>query len=105
MMEHRDYVAEQLATDAEFRDEYERLKQRQQFRRSLIRARMAAGLTQQELAERIGTRQSAISRLENGSASPSFDMLGRLADALNVSFEIFPDSQVLVHSQDAIHSP
>lgn len=104
-MEHRDYVAEQLATDAEFRDEYERLKQRQQFRRSLIRARMAADMTQQDLAKRIGTRQSAISRLENGSASPSFDMLGRLAEALNVSFEIFPDSQVTVHFQEAASTP
>lgn len=99
-MEHREYVREQLAQDTEFRDEYERLKERQQFRRSMIRARLDAGLTQQELADRIGTRQSAISRLESGSATPSFDMIGRLADALNVSFEIFPDSQVLVHAQD-----
>jgi transcriptional regulator with XRE-family HTH domain len=104
-MEHRDYVVEQMAKDPEFRDDYERLKQRQQFRRSLIRARIASGMTQQELAERIGTRQSAISRLENGSASPSFDMLGRLAEALNVSFEIFPDSHVMVHSQKAAPSP
>lgn len=98
-MKHQDYVRDQLVADGEFRDEYERLKQQQQFRRSLIRARLDAGLTQQELAERIGTKQPAIARLENGSAAPSFDMLGRLAEALGISFEIRPDHQVVAHAR------
>lgn len=98
-MLHRDYVHEQLETDPQFRAEYERLKEQQEFRRSLIRARVDAGLTQGELADRIGTKQSAISRLENGSALPSFKMLLRLAEALDVSFEIFPDKRVSTHTQ------
>lgn len=102
MMLHKEYVRQQLETDPEFRAEYERLKSKQQFRRSLMRARIDAGLTQGDLAERIGTKQSAISRLENGSAKPSFDMLGRLATALNVSFEIGPSNEVRVHQREAV---
>ena len=99
---HRDYVRQQLESDPEFRAEYERLKEKQQFRRSLMRARIEAGLTQGELAERIGTKQSAISRLESGSAKPSFDMLVRLATALNVSFEITPGAGVKGHRREPI---
>lgn len=41
-------------------------------------ARRRAGLTQRELAERAGTTQSAIARLESGRTSPSFDQVQRL---------------------------
>ena len=42
------------------------------------------GLTQTDLARRVGTRQPNISRLERGEAAglPSLDLLGRVADAL-----------------------
>lgn len=41
-------------------------------------ARRRAGLSQRELAERAGTTQSAIARLESGRTSPSFDLVLRL---------------------------
>jgi transcriptional regulator with XRE-family HTH domain len=65
-----------------------------------MRARLDAGLNQDQLAECIGTKQSVIARLETGSAEPSFDMLGRLATALNVSFEVMPGAEVRVHEQE-----
>jgi transcriptional regulator with XRE-family HTH domain len=47
-------------------------------------ARLAAGLTQVELAERCDLTQGAISQMENGEGSPRVTTLIRIADALNV---------------------
>jgi transcriptional regulator with XRE-family HTH domain len=101
-MKFRDWLEEELDRDPEFRAEWERSEPDFQFRSALIGARLDAGLTQAALAERIGTKQSAIARLESGSSKPSFDMLGRLTHALNVSFEIGPGPEVRVHQQAAI---
>lgn len=42
-------------------------------------------MSQTQLAKKVGTSQSAISQMEGGERKPSFDMLRRLAKALNVS--------------------
>ena len=47
---------------------------------SLVRARSAAKLTQAEVARRLGTTQSAFTRLEGGRVSPSFATLRRYAE-------------------------
>ena len=54
----------------------------------IIRARIEEGITQKELAKRMKTKQSAISRLESGRANPSLNFLQRLAGALNSHLEI-----------------
>ena len=52
-------------------------------------ARTAAGLTQQQLAQLIGTRQSVISRLEHADyEAQSLAMLERIADALHLKVEL-----------------
>jgi ribosome-binding protein aMBF1 (putative translation factor) len=48
---------------------------------SLIRARLAAGLTQAEVARRMGTTQAVVARLEAGGREPSTRTLRRFADA------------------------
>ncbi len=45
------------------------------------RARQAAGLTQSEVARRMGTTQSAVAAIESGSRTPTVDLLERLARA------------------------
>lgn len=50
--------------------------------------REARGLSQRELAERVGTTQSAIARLEAGNISPSLPTLDRVADALGAELMV-----------------
>ena len=57
--------------------------------RSIYEARTVAGLTQAELAERIGTRQPVIARLEDADyGGHSLSMLQRIARALNQRIEL-----------------
>lgn len=67
--------------DPAFREEYERADEEYALAEALVRARTAANLTQSQLAERIGTTQSAIARLEGGRLSPSVRTLRRYAEA------------------------
>ena len=52
------------------------------FRELVFRLRADAGLTQAELAERMGTTQSAIARMEGGGARPTLETLERVASAV-----------------------
>ena len=51
-------------------------------------SREKRGLSQRELAERLGTTQSAVARLEAGNVSPSLPTLDKLADALGVELVV-----------------
>jgi len=53
----------------------------------LIQARKEGRITQKELAKRMGTKQSAISRFESGRTNPTVAFLYKLADALGVEIE------------------
>jgi ribosome-binding protein aMBF1 (putative translation factor) len=61
---------------------------------TIIRARAVAGLTQEQLAQRMHTTQAVIARLESGRAKPSTRTLERLAAAtgmrLRITFEPAP---------------
>jgi DNA-binding XRE family transcriptional regulator len=63
------------------RQEFEALAPEFELARELIAARTRAGLTQIQLAHRMGTTQSAIARLEGGTRLPSFKTLLRYAQA------------------------
>ena len=75
----------------EYRKAYEDLEPEFMLARAVIRARMFADITQEQLAQRMGTTQSVIARLEGGRARPSTQTLQRLAAAtgtrLKISFE------------------
>lgn len=77
--------------DAEYRKEYEALEEEFALAHAMIEARAKAGLTQEELAERMETSQSAVARLESGRTRPSTRTLERFAKAtgtrLRFSFE------------------
>ena len=69
-----------------YRREQARLAPYEEIARVVIRHRLEQGLTQQELAERMGTSHSAISRIESGRHTTSAPTLQRLADALGLRF-------------------
>lgn len=95
------HVAEMEANDPAFRAERERLRPQFEFRKALIGARLAAGLTQKQLAAQMGTSQAAIARLESGNKMPSVDTLYRLAGILGVDFTITPDTPLAVRPHKA----
>ena len=78
----------QALKDPKLKAEYDRLQPEFAVIRAIIRARIEKGLTQQQLAKKIGTKQSVISRLESGRANPSVAFLKKLAAALNSNLEI-----------------
>ena len=75
----------------EYRKAVEELSPEFALARAVINARVTAGLTQEQLAQRMDTTQSVIARLESGRTRPSTQTLERLATAtgthLRISFE------------------
>lgn len=74
--------------DPAFRKEYDALEPEFAVARQLIEARTRAGLTQQELAVRMGTTQPVIARLESGRQKPTTKTLERFAKATGSKVEI-----------------
>ena len=70
-----------LLANPEVRREYEALALEREIGAAIVRARVAAGLTQRQLAERMGTAQSFITKLESGRTLPSTATLARVAKA------------------------
>ena len=54
----------------------------------IVKKRLKKGLTQKQLAQKIGTKQSAIARLESGNANLSIDFLVKIAKALDSEVKI-----------------
>jgi transcriptional regulator with XRE-family HTH domain len=77
----RDYLQEELATDPEFRREWEESEPAAQIIRALVAARSRRRWTQAELARRMSTTQAHVSRAETtGKVTPEF--LARFAAAV-----------------------
>lgn len=70
------------------RDAYEAARREMGVGYLILRARAAAGLTQEALAERIGTSQSTIARWESGTQLPSVRSLMRVADATGFELQV-----------------
>ncbi len=77
-----------LMENDEFQKEYERLKPRYEVVSQIIEARTKMKMTQAQLAKKIGTQKSNISRLESGNYNPSLDMLVKIANALGKEIKI-----------------
>ena len=61
---------------------------RQEIAAQLRQVRKEQGMTQERLAEKVGTRKSNISRLESGRYNPSLDFLEKVAGGLGREIEV-----------------
>ena len=77
-----------LEITKEFQKEYEKLRPRYEVISKLIELRKEQNITQAELARRVGTQKSNISRLESGNYNPSLDFLIKVVHSLGKELEI-----------------
>jgi transcriptional regulator with XRE-family HTH domain len=77
-----------LDEDPETRKEYERLRPMYAAIADIIRLRLEKGLTQADLAQRLGKQQPAIARLESGRVMPSMASLQEVAEALDAKLVV-----------------
>ncbi|MCL1940163.1 MAG: helix-turn-helix domain-containing protein [Desulfovibrionaceae bacterium] len=77
-----------MMEDPEFATAWEEAREEFSIAREIIRTRVAAGMSQKELAEKIGTTQSVIARLESGEHMPSVSTLKRVAEATHSKLRI-----------------
>lgn len=101
-----DKLKQNLLKDQDFKREYEKYDLPFEISQMVIEARIIKGITQKKLADLIGTKQSSISRLENGSFLPSLSFLERIAKALKskIRISIELDNQVSLDSYDTFNS-
>lgn len=74
--------------DPAFRAEYDALAPEFALARALIEARSNAGLTQAEVAERMGTTQSVVARIESGRNPPNLRTLEKYAHAVGTRIAV-----------------
>jgi DNA-binding XRE family transcriptional regulator len=58
------------------------------FCKSIAELRKQRGMSQVEVAEKIGIKQASLARIESGRFSPTFDLLQKIADVLNVTLKL-----------------
>ncbi|MDB5245397.1 MAG: HipB [Parcubacteria group bacterium] len=87
LIRHKDFHEQQMK-DPEYAEGYEALEPEFRLISELIRARSVEGMTQKELAEKIGTKQSAIARFERGGSNPTLEFMQKLARGLGLKLTI-----------------
>ena len=87
-MNFKEYKEKALKENPELYEEYKELEPEYELIKQDIKIRKDQELTQKELADRTGTRQSNISRLEQGEYNPSLKFLKKLAQGLGKELHI-----------------
>jgi ribosome-binding protein aMBF1 (putative translation factor) len=78
----------EMMADPQFRKAAQEHELEYQIARAIIKARIEKGMTQKQLAEKMQTGQSAISRVERAMTTPSLSFLKRLAKALDMTLQV-----------------
>lgn len=75
-------------SDKNLKKEYNALAPRYELISKAIDARLKKKMTQEEVAEKMGTTKSSISRFESGNYNPTIDFLIRLSNALGKQLKV-----------------
>jgi len=81
-------VFAEFMRNPEWRAGYEKVRQENEPLRAILRARVEKGMTQAQIAKKMGTTQSSIARVEAGKSHPTIPFMQRLADALDMRLEV-----------------
>ena len=87
MKSYKDFK-KNILKDEKVKKEYNKLEPEYELIQLIIKQRLDKGLTQAGLAKKIGTKQSAISRLECGMYNPSLAFLQKIAKALDKKLHV-----------------
>ena len=87
MSEFHEFLQEQLK-DEVFKKEWDKLELRYTIIEQFLKLRIKYDLTQKQFAERVGTTQAVISRIENGNVNIGIDFLERVAKAFGKQVEV-----------------
>jgi DNA-binding XRE family transcriptional regulator len=88
MSDVKRYIQKRMKNDAEFAQNYEAGYADFKIGVILRQARESAGLTQEEMARRLKTKKSSISRIENHADDVRLSTLRRYADAVGANLQI-----------------
>ena len=89
-MKFKDWHARQLARDPEYARAIAETNFAQGVADAIVEARIRAGLSQGDLAQRAGTTQARISELERGIGNPTLDTVARVMAALGIAAALAP---------------
>ena len=81
-------LEKELLSDKATKKEFDRLAPRYAIISELIAARIKNKMTQKDVAKRIGTKQSAIARLESGNVNPSLEFLQKVAHVMGYKLTV-----------------
>ncbi len=87
-MDDLDQLKKKLLKNPEFKKIHDQTRIEYEIAKAVIKARIEKGLTQKQLADRLHTRQSVISRVERANTTPSISFLKRLATALGITLQV-----------------
>jgi ribosome-binding protein aMBF1 (putative translation factor) len=81
-------LKKEILSDPKVKQAYDDLEFEYAIYQAILDKRIKDGITQKELAKRIGTKQTAISRFESGKYNPTLSFLVKLTKALGVKLEV-----------------
>lgn len=84
----RDLHERRMREDSEYRREYDALEEEFALIAAMLDARQKAGLTQAQVAERMGVKQPVVAKIEGGKSNVSFDTLKRYAHATGCKIKV-----------------